>query len=871
MADPAKDLVVRDGKAFIKDASGNVFAVSPEAAHAKISGGHRFAATPEEIGAAEMRTRRENEQLKTAGESLVAGAIDAVQLPVTFPVRLAGAAYGAETDPIAPISGRQTIENAMAVFGGEQRAQEYATAARERAIVNPGSATAGRIGGEVLGGLGVSGGLKSAAGAGAKALGGGLAARLGAGAAAGAIEGAGYGATQASEDAYIANTPLTAEKMVAAMGWGAIVGGAVGLGAEGIGAFTRRGSRGATPFDSPRLRDAGSPYREAAGIAEDAAQTAAQPNRLQQWLSDFADERTVKALGARGSDIKKLGRTAGAAEKQMRQMARDVLEHKLDDGTNVFRAGASPEDLAETLGRAEQELGSKLGKMREMADDVIARRPELAPRPRDIANRVRREVIAPLQDSPLAAIRSQAAPLEQLAQDIEDTVGSTLIAQPGSRGRLVGTGDRTSVARLTELRQGLDTQIYQAKRGVNLVQQGAAPDVKALERARWIVEESIEAAVDKASQHFDDAAASAYKTTKVKYRSMKLAGDIAGAAQAQNLGNRVLSPSDYLTGMAAAAGDLAGGGGAFSAVKGLAVGAAHKAIRENASSVLAVLADRLARNVDTKLDHGISGFFSASLRSAEKPLALAGKVAQQAPATVTTAARAARTPTAIELFQGREPNIQAAYQKRVEQIIRSTANYGEGVRNATQTALGGLSTFAPKLAQAAVVTTTKGAEYLKLHVPAGLIDPTVYQPSRRSQVSDLDIAAFARRWAAVANPMSVINDLRRGTVTHEQIDALKNVYPALYQELQVKVLERLRDLDAKGARVPFEARLQLDLLLDLNGAGDPALEPGFISRLTGLLQQKQAQQAQQKPPARPINLAKSRQSGADEALLGGTQ
>ncbi|HYQ03724.1 MAG TPA: hypothetical protein VER96_33855 [Polyangiaceae bacterium] len=1002
MSDKAPTFV-KDGKAYLRDADGHVFKTDPSAAAAKIAEGDRFAITAEEYAQHERdkKAQTTGAQIKTGLESAAAGAIDAAQAPIALPLRANAALWG-DADPLKDISGRKTVENIAALWGGatsdrnaEAYGREYGENARARAELNPATAFAGNVAGSLAGGGALAGGAKALGAGAAKALGEGLAARASGALATGALEGAAYGQAQAGEEAYLHNIPLTGEKLIAAMGWGALLGGGVSLAAHGGGALLRRGSRGATPLDSPRLpaqaeapldvasglgeppaqavpidvnvgafdrssmRDEsfkylrsdaakgphgadrlgkprieiypefdGSPetatvadgrhrmtlaaergdktiaadvvrydeegnviskttqdvslsnapaksWRDAVSIGEAAAPEAgalvtdaaaegagAAPSRFSNGLRDFADERTAKALGARGSTLKKLGRNAQQAEQTMHDMARTVRGVTLDDGTPVFRALDSQEELSARVLKAKEEAGAKLGAFREKTDKVFEAHPEIAPQADAIADRIEQEVVAPLESHPLSSVAAQAAPVRQLVNDIREMAAQRFEAVPQGNGRKLvqpKTGKTpVSVADLTRLRQGLDDQIYQAKRGVNLTQQGAPPNLKDLERARGILEESIEAASDKAATFFDQKAAQAYKQIKTQFRHLLLASDIAGAAELQNLGNRVVSPSDY--GVGAAAGVL--GGGPIGAV---ASAFAHKTIREHSSAVLAVLADKLANNLDGKIESGLGAFFRESTARASAAAAGLDRTASAVPLKRLV------TPAAVEAFQGKSKDLRAAYEKRIAELADANRDMGAGVRASMQSAMGGGAETMPRLTQAATITATRGAQYLESQLPAGTAAPTMFQPSRKFSPSDLQIREFAQKWSAVANPLSVIDDLRRGTVTHAQVDALKAVYPELYAEVQLKALEKIRELDQSGKRMPFNDRLQLDLFLDLHGAGEPTLVGAFIDRVGAMQAAKAKVDTQPKAGRTTASLNKigvSRQSGAQETLGG---
>lgn len=988
------------GKAYVQTRDGDVVEVPKEQVKAKLESGDYLPATAADKAAADKAAANSTlgAKAKTFAESAAAGAVDTIEAPIALPLRANAALWGDE-DPIKNISGRATVENAANIFGeaknrvtgenqtGEAYGREYGEGARERAQANPGYHAAGNLAGSLAAGGALSGGA-GALGAGAtKALGGGALGRAGGALVSGAAEGAAYGQAQAGEEAYLHNIPLSGEKLIAAMGWGAVLGGGVSLAAHGAGALLRHGSRGATPLDSPRLNDNGlgvsgeadvggpldaadgpavaretspkyevnvgafdktsmrpesskfmreHPERanelglpridvyegeppavgdgrhrmqaaidrgetsidanvrhydkegnlvsegtqpialtdtgpsqtrgnwahtsirelpaETAGAALDAsglpaADSAPAPGKLSSGIREFADQRTMKALGATQSTLKRMGRNYESAAATSTNVARAVRDATLDDGTKVFQWNQSPVELAERTEQATQEAGQKLGAFRERADKIFEAHPEIAPDVGALADRIEKDVVGPLDLHPSSLERSKAGAVRQWVNDIRATAAPS-----------VGESEpfAAKVSDLTKLRQALDEQIYQVKRGVNMAQQGAPPNLLDLQKVRGMLEEQIEASTDKAATFFDKSEAGTYKALKTQYRNLKLASDIAGEGAMRQLGNRVVSPSDYGAGIAGAA--LTG-----SPIGSVLTGIAHKAVREHASAVAAVLADKLANTLDGKLESGLGAFFRESTARAAASAGEAGQAVAAVPI------RRIATPAAVDAFLGKSKDLSAAYEKRVAELSNATRDMGAGVRASMQAAMGGAYETMPRLSQAATVTATRGAQYLQAQLPSGTAAPTVFQPSRKITPSDLQIREFAQKWAAISNPLSVVDDLRRGTVTHAQIDAIKAVYPAMYAEIQTKALEQIRELDAKGKRMPFNDRLQLDLFLDLNGAGEPTLDGKFIDRIAKAQADKAAKDSQQKPHASGGALAKlgtARQSGAQTALGG---
>ena len=828
----------RGDTAYLRKASGEFGQVPKgEAAAAIASDEGWLPATAEEV---EKHDRdKENSstgnKLRAFGESVGSGLVDLAQAPLAAPVALGSAALGVK-NPLEGTGGRDTLENLATLWGdfkepstgktGEAYGREYGEKAREVAEANPGEVTAGQFAAAALGGAALGGGA-SAIGTGlASKLGGGLAARAAGALARGAVEGSAYGYAGASEEAYRHNEPLSGEKLVASMGLAAILGGTVSLGAEGLGGVLRRG-----------LGLGGS--EAAAGAAEAAtsrlgAGAEAEGGTVSRALREFADDRTGSAIGVKSGMAKKLGRTAEQFETESKELAQAVRGMKLEDGSDVFQAVQTKGGLSERIATKVEQLDQKLESFQTKAGELASAHPEIAPKPVEVAARIRSEISDRLAAHPDTAMAGMAQPIEQLATDLE-TIGARKGGSP--------------MAELGEIRSGLDERIAQLKAGV---QQGPPVRLADLEKARGIIDGEISATTDKATQFLDEGAAGAYKRAKNERRLLELAQGIA-----ENSGGSLLdSVSDY---GAAAIGALSHGG-----IGGLATGLANKVIREHASSAMAVLADRLANTLDGKIEQGLGSFFRESAKRAEAGAAGAKALAAAVPI------RRAATPLAVDAFVGRSKDLPTAYAKRVEQLVNATASGGAGAQARVAAAMGPGFEATPQLTQAATVAAQRGAQYLMSQIPGGSKAPTVFEPSRTLPPSELEMQIFAQKYQAVSNPLSVIDDLRRGTVTHAQIDAIKTVYPELYQQIQTKTMEGITKLDQQGKRMPFDDRLILDLFLDLNGAGEPTLSGEFSDRLSGMLSAQQKQQAKPAPPSRaPMKSLSSAATPASQSVLEG--
>lgn len=108
--------------------------------------------------------------------------------------------------------------------------------------------------------------------------------------------------------------------------------------------------------------------------------------------------------------------------------------------------------------------------------------------------------------------------------------------------------------------------------------------------------------------------------------------------------------------------------------------------------------------------------------------------------------------------------------------------------------------------------------------------------------SDSEITTFNRYVTAAQNPAAVVQHIAEGTVTDEEIETLRSVYPSIYAQLQQKTMSAIVE---NGVKIPYEQRQMLSIALDI--PADPSMAPDYI--LT--LQQSFEVEEEPKGPGRP--------------------
>ncbi|AKU96997.1 hypothetical protein AKJ09_03661 [Labilithrix luteola] len=217
------------------------------------------------------------------------------------------------------------------------------------------------------------------------------------------------------------------------------------------------------------------------------------------------------------------------------------------------------------------------------------------------------------------------------------------------------------------------------------------------------------------------------------------------------------------------------------------------------------------------------GFFSQLFKSTKAAADSSGSVARAGGVKVEKYAQEARQISALQ------SNPQAL-----------SARIGD--------ALGPMANAAPKTTAAATTTAMRGLAFLASKMPPSRQDPYSLQPQFQptTRASDAEISQFQRYRQALDNPTSLPEWAAKGTLTHEHVEAVKAVYPKLYEQMRTQVFNDL--VDSKSP-VPYGRRIALGILLDL--PTDQTLAPDFMQAIQATF--TASEQAGQEPP--PPNLA----------------
>jgi hypothetical protein len=172
---------------------------------------------------------------------------------------------------------------------------------------------------------------------------------------------------------------------------------------------------------------------------------------------------------------------------------------------------------------------------------------------------------------------------------------------------------------------------------------------------------------------------------------------------------------------------------------------------------------------------------------------------------------------------------KSSARKNFKPLSKSLAEYSSNpqlIADNVDTAMGNLSGI-PGIKQAMATKMAISTQYLAKHIPK---DPMAgrYLNANRSnwEPSDSELYRFNRRVAVVHDPKVAMDKIADGSVTPEEIDALRSVYPEIFEKLKADVTQAVME---KGDKIPYDKRITIGTIFGV--PTDPSLEPEMIGKL----------------------------------------
>jgi hypothetical protein len=188
---------------------------------------------------------------------------------------------------------------------------------------------------------------------------------------------------------------------------------------------------------------------------------------------------------------------------------------------------------------------------------------------------------------------------------------------------------------------------------------------------------------------------------------------------------------------------------------------------------------------------------------------------------------------------GHAPDLLELWQARSEELARASEP------GAVRRAVGRLVRAGdPEIVDAIASAQERKLQFLDEHRPRPPGLPTIMKGGRSDWApSRGQLAEFAQLVEAADDPVGVLERAADGgDVTPDQAAAIRHIYPELFAEAQIALLEKASVLEAT---LPYRRRVALSVLFDV--PLDGTLEPSYVA----FLQESYAAS----PPAEPANAA----------------
>lgn len=649
-------------------------------------------------------------------------------------------------------------------------------------------------------------------------------------------EGALFGAGQEVSEDVLGDHELNAEKLVAAMGhgaiWGAVAGAGVGGGVraaqETIGPLL---SRVAPKLDRAANEQAARAFDIKLGIAQK-AQKRAGDLLFDEEGRYVGHADGIQALGqtARKYDIVpnspvEAAKLTPEALLQRTRAAADQVENGIGAIIEGSPATVKSSEVLDLFDSRIKELRKTAGG-RALAEQLQAYRDTLsdtlgvpgeAQAPLKMPERVERtpaSLQAFLNANP-EVMRSEAwaealkkSPTLKIS-NLPDEFRYEPLPESAKAPPMTADPD-VSIQHLVAERRALKPYAnFDASRPKELTKefQGIYAGVRQLE----------EKAINGASHTLGEAQGTALRDLNKDMQRLILLQQAAERKVAAHVALRAISPTSYLTGMAVGAGSLAHGN-VMGALHGVGAALGHQVVHDRGNAVASAVLGRLAR------------------------LDLIVRAGERVDAEIEGAAKAF-----VSRDTSRSPKIRlrhfASAPETDQELDDRHAAVGTAPPQVTpahvESALPGIHAHAPKTAAAIAIVAGKGAAYVAQAMAPPSGQPTLLRPQPRPDEQAMSRELRIR--GAVEDPVGTFaRALETGKVNADEIGAIKATKPKLYTQMQQVLAQQIaqhRDSLDYHKVVTASAILGVSL--------DPSL------RNVAALQQTYAASAQQAAPQQP--------------------
>lgn len=194
--------------------------------------------------------------------------------------------------------------------------------------------------------------------------------------------------------------------------------------------------------------------------------------------------------------------------------------------------------------------------------------------------------------------------------------------------------------------------------------------------------------------------------------------------------------------------------------------------------------------------------------------------------------------------------------KRAEKQIRDAQNAGLAQVSAYQAGTAEMSEHAPKTQMALINKQAEVNAFIASKLPTNPFASASTNPKATNwKPSDAQMAAFHRYQQAATNPMTVIQKAMRGAISAEGKEALKTLYPGIYDDVREQLMERVA---MPGRSIPRQSAIALSLLFDVPLT--PCMQPQVRAAMATQQAPKEQPDKQEEYPTQPRGESKAAKS-----------
>ena len=581
-----------------------------------------------------------------------------------------------------------------------------------------------------------------------------------------AVEGAAYGVGQLISEDALGEAELNAENIVAAAGTGALIGGAAG------------GLFAAPALIAPLAKKAGSKISSNVKL----------PNTLKNDPIDAA----LDIYGFSASQATKTKNISPKFVEELPQWTVDKAKLGVFTGTKK---------LKDNLINLRSEAGDKIGSTMSKIDEVAEANPGILSTSREAYGNVAKKV-------------------DDIIKEFETVPGFTAQIKPVKdiRNEFIKLAQDTAqinTKKIHSLRMKID----------ELIKFDKAPGQytlkdKALNEVRFALNDEIQAIAEKASKldstkKFGNLLEDLKASNKDFSYASRLIPNIEKKADKEATKRGILSLTDFITGGSLLASDM-------TSAAAIAVGA-KKLLESDIRRRVSILSSIERQN--QKVSNTIKKSADFFIKKAAQGISTAAPATQK---IITKALVNSNLSIPIDKQNAKKPkNKQEGFVNIRKNIIELTTNPDKLEQLVSRRTIH-LQNSAPNITQESVNKVLAGLKFLASKMPKPAKENSASQmlTKREYMPSDLQLSKFERYVEAVENPMSVVESLSNGNISREGAEALKVVYPKIFEKLQETVMQKIQE---SPEAIPYNKRLQLGILLDV--ATDPSLESQNIAGL----------------------------------------